>query len=179
MPPSCLHTPVGGLIGNRRGSSAHIMHSSPGYAALQGGSGLTGGSNIGLSLPAEGPAIALVLAGVEEVASAGAGAVGVLAVTRGGIPLGGCQRLSARYDMKTYRSHKVSCGSYIIRKATVTSASPPHRMGVGFPAVCCSISLREQKRSNPHNTSPELIRLASAISLVTFYPACEWVCYSP
>jgi hypothetical protein len=42
MPPSCWQISVGDFLGNKRGSSAQMMHSSPGYAALHGGRDLVG-----------------------------------------------------------------------------------------------------------------------------------------
>jgi hypothetical protein len=69
-------------------------------------------------------------------------------------------------QLETYSNHKVSAGSYMTRRKTVTSASPRERIEVEFPRAGCVTAAEEQKLSNPHKTSPALMRFAIAIILV-------------
>ena len=78
------------------------MHSSPGYAALHGGKGFSGPPEGAGALPEEGPASGFVpvftLAsddqeGEADMGLSGSGSGGgTRGETRGGTPLGGCQR---------------------------------------------------------------------------------------
>jgi hypothetical protein len=56
------------------------------------------------------------------------------------------------------------------RRKTVTSASPRERIEVEFPGAGCVTAAEEQKLSNPHKTSPALMRFAIAMISVMNRP---------